>query len=436
MSATPPPAGHFTLTARGRGVLLAAAGLLLAARLFGSAELAGLGAAAIVAVAAAAVLVGRAPLTYRGERWLAPTRVGAGGDAQAQVRFTNTGARPTTLTAVATDPVAAPAGTAPAGRRPTAAGSSGGCLIPPLAAGAMAEAAWALPVGRRGVATVGPLRISMADPLGLVERRIEAAGEARLVVHPRIHAVPAPPGSAVGEVRHGSARPVRVARGDDFFALREYEVGDDLRRVHWRSTARHGDLMLRQDEQRVGEVATVLLDTRASAHTAGSFERALEVAASVTAALVADGRRLRFMTTGGFDVAYDGARAVAGGHAEPRWAAVLEHLALLEPALAGSTGDALGLALHSIRRQPAGPLTAVLGRLTATELTALNTVAPRLGLVLAVRCDDGNAEPGAGTSRGKGPAGSVVVVPAADLGGFADAWTRAVATPRRAPARR
>jgi len=62
---------------------------------------------------------------------------------------------------------------------------------------------------------------------------------------------------------------------------------------------------------RFGEVATVLLDTRARAHRGDSFERTLEVAASVAAALVEDGRRLRFMTTAGFDVEVEGTRTGA-----------------------------------------------------------------------------------------------------------------------------
>ncbi|MCA1845289.1 MAG: DUF58 domain-containing protein [Actinobacteria bacterium] len=227
------------LTRRGRGVLATAAGLLLAARLFGSVELAGLGAAAAAAVGVAVVLVGRAPGTYRAERWLSPMRVGVGEAAEVRWRFTNTGGGPTTGTVVATDPFrAAPAGEA-------------GCLVPPLAPGAMAEATSALPTERRGSVPIGPLAIGIVDPLGLVERQLEMAGTARLVVHPRIHPVLPLPASSTRETPHGTTHPARSPRGDDFFALREYEVGDDLRRVHWRSTARTGDLMLRQDELRV-----------------------------------------------------------------------------------------------------------------------------------------------------------------------------------------
>jgi uncharacterized protein (DUF58 family) len=412
-----------TLTARGYGLLTAAGGLLVAARLLGSVELAGLGAAAGMAVAAAAVLVGRAPMTYRGERWLAPVRVGVGGAAQARLRFTNVGPRRTTATAVAGSGPGGGLRVRPARGAAVPAGSGGadsaGCLVPPLGPGAMAEAAYDLPTVGRGAVTVGPLTLSVGDPLGLAERRLAAAGPARLVVHPRIHPVLALPGSSTREARHGSTHPARAPRGDDFFALREYEVGDDLRRVHWRSTARLGDLMLRQDELRFGEVATVLLDTRARAHGGDSFERALEVAASVAAALVEDGRRLRFVTTGGFDVAVDGARMGGPGTpGEGRWAAVLEHLALVTPDAGGA--DRFALAVQSIRHRPSGPLAAVVADAGPAELAALGALRSRLGLVLIARCGpdvpDGSARSFAGA----------IVVPVGDTIDFPEAWNQAV----------
>lgn len=375
------------LTVRGWGLLAAASGLLVAAKLFGSGELAGLAAAAGASVAVSVVLVRRAPMTFRGERWLAPTRVGVGEAAHARVRFTNTG-RVATGTAVAIEGSSDSAATR--------------CLVPALAPGGMAEARYDLPTERRGTWPVGPLAVSVGDPFGLVERRVEVAGTARLVVHPRIHPVLALPGAPTREARHGSTSPARAPRGDDFFALREYEVGDDLRRVHWRSTARQGDLMLRQDELRFGEVATVLLDTRAAAHHGDSFERALEVAASIAAALVEDRRRLRFVTTGGFDLELDGARATAaGGRNDGKWAAVLEHLARVTPddargtgvvppitaaGAARDSGDRFALAVQSIRRSPSGPLAAVLGAAAPAELAALGALRSRLGLVMIAHC--------------------------------------------------
>jgi len=389
------------LTARGWGVTAAAAGLLVAARLFGSADLAGLGAAGVVAVAVASIAVGRAPATYRAKRWLAPARVGVGEPAGARLRFTNTGRRPT-AGAVAVDR------------------GGGGCVVPPLRPGESAEAAYPLPADRRGIVTVGPLVVAVGDPFGLAERTAALGGEARLVVHPRIAPLRPLPAASTREIRRGSTRPARAPRGDDFFALREYEVGDDLRRVHWRSTARTGELMLRQDERRHGSVAAVLLDTRAAAHRGGSFERALEVAASIAAAVVEDGRPLRFLTTGGLDLELEG--AVAGGRRgrrAGRWGALMEHLALVTPD-GGGPGQFAG-AVESIRRDPSGPLAAVVAAAGPAEVAALAALRARLDVVIIARCT--------GEAAGPGPepaVGGATVVPIPPQGDFSRAWDEAV----------
>ena len=93
----------------------------------------------------------------------------------------------------------------------------------------------------------------------------------------------------------GSMQASRVPVGLDFFGLREYEVGDDLRRVHWRSTARTGELMLRQDEMPWEARSTILLDTRPSTHHGESFERAVEIAASLATAMCRGRRQVRFV---------------------------------------------------------------------------------------------------------------------------------------------
>ena len=87
--------------------------------------------------------------------------------------------------------------------------------------------------------------------------------------------------------------------GDEFVTLRDYEVGDDLRRVHWRSTARTGELMIRQDEARWRSRAAVVLDVQPGAHDAASFEVAVEAAASVTARLARLRRRVELITSAG-----------------------------------------------------------------------------------------------------------------------------------------
>jgi len=401
-------------TARGWGVTATAGGLLVAAWLLGSAELAGLAAAAGAAVAVAAVAVGRAPLSYRAERWLAPPRVGVGGPACARLRFTNAGSR-ATVGAVAVA-VAVPVG----GVGGDVDRDGGGCVVPPLGPGETAEADCPLPTGRRGVLDIGPLALSVGDPLGLVERRTTVCGPARLVVHPRLQTLRPLPGSCTQEARRGSSRPARAPRGDDFFALREYEVGDDLRRVHWRSTARTGDLMLRQDELWVGDVATVLLDTRAATHRRRSFERALEVAASVAASLIEAGRPVRFLTTAGLRLELDGdpgggRRGREGG----RWAALMEHLALV--AADDGRPEQFALAVGSVRRHPSGPLVAVVAGAAPDELAALAALRARLGVVVIARCGDEAALP-----PPEPAASGAVLVPIPADGDFTGAWNEAV----------
>jgi uncharacterized protein (DUF58 family) len=181
--------------------------------------------------------------------------------------------------------------------------------------------------------------------------------------------------------------------------------------------------MLRQDELRFGEVATVLLDTRARAHRGDSFERALEVAASVAAALVEDGRRLRFVTTGGFDVELDGARTGApGSQGEGRWAAVLEHLALVAPDVGGT--DRFALAVQSIRHRPSGPLAAVVADAAPAELAALGALRSRLGLVLIARCNPDL--PGDGPEMTTRSLSGAIGVPVSDMKDFSEAWNKAV----------
>src|SRR5919198_6763977 len=157
----------------------------------------------------------------------------------------------------------------------------------------------------------------------------------RFVVYPRIEDILPMPGSSNREARMGSLRASRVPVGLDFFGLREYEVGDDLRGVHWRSTARTGELMLRQDEMPWEARSTILLDTRPSTHHGESFERAVEMAASLATAMCRGRRQVRFMTTGGGGIPASGGdrhppilEDLAGASVETyvRWDQVMEGL--------------------------------------------------------------------------------------------------------------
>ena len=96
--------------------------------------------------------------------------------------------------------------------------------------------------------------------------------------------------------------------GDEFYALREYNLGDDLRRVHWPSSARHDELMVRQDEVPWHGRLTLLLDSRLAAATASPastpFDDLVSAAASISVASIGRGDQVRVLTTGVTDSGY------------------------------------------------------------------------------------------------------------------------------------
>ena len=139
----------------------------------------------------------------------------------------------------------------------------------------------------RGRYVVGPLTIRLSDPFGMCELVRSFSARDMLVVTPVVQRLPA---VALGGDWAGSgdsrSRSVAAA-GEDDVATREYRHGDDLRRVHWRSTARQGELMVRREEQPWESHCTLLLDSRSTAHRgdgpASSFEWAVSAAASIGA---------------------------------------------------------------------------------------------------------------------------------------------------------
>ncbi len=133
-------------------------------------------------------------------------------------------------------------------------------------------------VGRaRGQHTFGPLGVMMSDPLTIARRSVDLPGSSRVLVLPRHVDLPRGPrpiaGRVPGDQGAGTPRPT----GDDVGMIREYVVGDDLRRIHWPATAHRGGLMVRQPESRQRQRGVVLLDRRPSP----GFELVIEAAASL-----------------------------------------------------------------------------------------------------------------------------------------------------------
>ena len=128
--------------------------------------------------------------------------------------------------------------------------------------GNMARLDYRLTPPRRGIFEIGPLSVEATDPFGLVSGSVDIAGTHGLVVTPRVELLP---GSGISiDAGDGASRIVqRSAHGsEDDLMTREYRRGDALRRVHWRASARHGELMVRQEEPRNRPEARIILDTR------------------------------------------------------------------------------------------------------------------------------------------------------------------------------
>ncbi len=159
--------------------------------------------------------------------------------------------------------------------------------ISKLAKGNTVHHSYSVRAARRGVYEIGPLVAVTSDPLGLTERETIVAEKFELLVHPRLEFVSDRP-----LTRQFEAPPIRppVSKpwpsGLEFYGMREYTPGDDLRRIVWRASARTGTIMVREAEQGITDHITVILDTDRGSHSkdgdhSESFEMGVRAAASL-----------------------------------------------------------------------------------------------------------------------------------------------------------
>src|SRR5438552_2925243 len=315
------------------------------------------GAVALIAGALGWVAVRGSPELVLHRR-VQPARLHVGSDGRIDLLVENRGRR--------TTPVLAATDSFDEGRR------AARFLVPPLAPGTTGRAAYRIPTRRRGRYQVGPLWLAATDPFGLARRAWAGLGVSELVVRPRVHDIAAPVGvgsrMAAAQADEPTARALMSDLGDDFLNLREYTVGDDLRRVHWRSTARTGELMIRQDEARWRSRAAVVLDGRPQAYDRASFEVAVEAVASVVARLVRLRRRVEVVTSAG---------EVLGTGGDPRHD-VIDRLATVGP----DPVDRLATVLAGIRAHHRADL--VVAVLRAVDDTSRGPVTTLVGLVVYV----------------------------------------------------
>jgi uncharacterized protein (DUF58 family) len=204
-----------------------------------------------------------------------------------------------------------------------------------------------------------------------------AASASTLVVTPAVTALPhtSLAGSWLGE---GDARAsTAAAAGEDDVVPRAYRDGDELRRVHWRSTARYGELMVRREEQRWRNRAVLFLDTRLGGHggrgPASSFEYAVSAAASIGVHLAREEMDTEFVT--------DAGPVTSPGSFED---VLLDTLAVIRP----SRNSSLGPGLAHLPADTSGLFIVVAGHLSAAEARQLATArrasGPAMALLLAV----------------------------------------------------
>lgn len=176
----------------------------------------------------------------------------------------------------------------------------------------------------RGRHQIGPLTARFSDPLGMAEYERDLTGRSTLLVLPRVTPLRGlPAGLGRGEGESGSTG-LRRGPGERDALVREYQPGDPLRTVHWRSTARRDELMVRLEERPWHGGVTVLLDRRSQAHRGigahSSLEWAVEIVASVCIHLISRGRKVTL-------IGEDGVLLASGRDAD----SLLDSLALLRP---------------------------------------------------------------------------------------------------------
>jgi uncharacterized protein (DUF58 family) len=352
------------LTARGRSFAAAGAAAVICGLLIPEPDLVRVGALLLALPLLSAFAAGRARYRLSCERTVSPARLPAGQVASLTIRLTNVSRLRTGLL-LAEDGV------------PYALGSRPRFLFEGIGAGGSRSYTYELGSDTRGRYTVGPLRVRVADSFGLVSITRAFTSTSVLTVTPRLIPLAQPPlgGYWLGDSDYG--RRSIAAFGEDDVAPRAYRTGDSLHRVHWRSTARYGELMVRREEQYWRNTASLFLDSRRSAYSPALFELAVTAAASIGVHLAGEGFEARFVTAEG-EVPRQGSFRDT----------LLDTLAVLRPSRTASlnTGvQALGTG--------GGQLIAVLGDLPpaqARELAAARRGnAPGVALILA--------EPGRGT---------------------------------------
>ena len=368
------------LTTRGKTFLAIGGAAVVSGFALDEADLLRIGVLLMMLPLLSAIGATRARYRLSCNRQLVPRRVPAGHPAEVRIQLSNISRLRTGLL-LAEDAT------------PLVAGNRQRFVLESIEAAGHRELSYQVRLDQRGKYTIGPLQIRVADVFGLVSIGRSFATKSTLVVTPTITPLPrvAIPGSRLGDGESGM-RTVAAA-GEDDIAPRAYRDGDELRRVHWRSTARYGELMVRREEQQWHNRALLLIDARRRAYTGSGpgspFEFAVGAAASIGVHLAAQGIETRLVTD-------SGEVTPAGPAAE----SLLERLSVIQP----TRNIDLGRGLATLRASSRGQVIAVTGMLSPSQARQLAASHRGTAPAMAVMVD-GLQWDARRPARGSGPAG-------------------------------
>ena len=271
-----------TVTGSGWVVLVVSAVCIFLSGVFGWQEFSYLGAVLLAAlVVGSFFLFGRA--SYGVQIELNPRRVVVGDRALGRLLVTNTGTRGLTPTRM---------------ELPVGSGLAE-FYLPSMTPKEAHEELFAVPTNRRAVIVAGPAESVRGDQLGLLRRAVRWTEPVDLFVHPlTVRLVP----SAAGLVKDLEGQVSKKITSSDiaFHALRPYVPGDDRRYVHWRTSARIGQLMVRQFEETRRSQLSMILATRADLYASDEeFELAVSITASIAAQVIRDGTQMNVVSESG-----------------------------------------------------------------------------------------------------------------------------------------
>jgi len=287
-------------------------------------------------------------------------------------------------------------------------------LLPRLERGQTGIRTYRLPTSQRGVFAIGPLEVPRSDPFALVRFTQRHGGNDEIWVSPRM--LPLRPLPS-GPTRHleGPTSDTSPQGNITFHRLREYVAGDDMRMIHWKSTARTGRLMVRHNVDTSQPYTVVVLDVRPGPYSAETFETAVDIAASVVVCSARGKSPVQLRVTkprpganGGSDAPGEQVGGVRNHDPRP----IVDYLTTVQPVASGS----LSTELVRLRRDRGGTaLVVVTGVVDGDDVASAATLRRRFERVVFVSVS--------GTIPGTlaQPPG-VRVVGAADADTFARAW--------------